>query len=380
MGISKKLVLTLCLQLSLFALAKNPYPTIKEIDPIEWRFSTTEEVVAIGDIHGDLEALLAILYKRGFIDKKGHWSGDARQLVLSGDLVSGKRYSRYIIDFLMRLESEAESATGKVHVLVGNKEVEATKEKKKKNSLSKKERKGFENVPHLQDNNPVNAFRYDTPHAKWLREKNFLVQINDQIYVHAGFDPLWAEKNSGGEINSTARAWIRYFQGVGEKPPKKTFWIVDPREWKKGSGPAYTRIFKPRTRKGEYVDKKHATSPSLKSLRSVLKKFFARYVIVGHSPVEKKVMKRHPYYGKDVRIIDTRISQRGAGRLSSLRVREGEFKDQFADRNKRSRKLLKRVLKDLSPSEKTGGGEKPQNGCLVVYVNHFGEIIDRNGL
>lgn len=46
---------------------------------------TPERIIAVGDLHGDLEAFLSILKDRNLITETGAWAGKATQLVVVGD-------------------------------------------------------------------------------------------------------------------------------------------------------------------------------------------------------------------------------------------------------------------------------------------------------
>ena len=46
------------------------------------------KIFAIGDIHGDFNALATILEKMGLIDESGHWNGGKARLVLTGDIMT----------------------------------------------------------------------------------------------------------------------------------------------------------------------------------------------------------------------------------------------------------------------------------------------------
>ncbi|MEO7271487.1 MAG: metallophosphoesterase [Vicinamibacterales bacterium] len=80
-------------------------------------------IVAIGDIHGAGDAFVRILQKAGLIDGSQRWSGGTATLVQTGDYLDRGGAVRPILDLLMRLETEAKAAGGRVEVLLGNHEV-----------------------------------------------------------------------------------------------------------------------------------------------------------------------------------------------------------------------------------------------------------------
>src|SRR6185295_5418060 len=81
-----------------------------------------DRVVAVGDVHGDHDQLVAVLRSAGLLDAQLKWSGGKAHLVQTGDILDRGPDSRKAMDLLMRLEVEARAAGGEVHCLIGNHE------------------------------------------------------------------------------------------------------------------------------------------------------------------------------------------------------------------------------------------------------------------
>jgi len=88
----------------------------------EWRFDGVERVVAIADIHGAYDAMVSTLQNADILGEDLSWVGEKATLVIVGDILDRGPKSRAAMDLLMRLEGEAESAGGRVQVLIGNHE------------------------------------------------------------------------------------------------------------------------------------------------------------------------------------------------------------------------------------------------------------------
>jgi hypothetical protein len=95
-----------------------------------WRCHAGEEaseggarIVAIGDVHGDLEDFRRILEATGLADSFGNWTGGSATLVQTGDLVERGTKVREVLDLTMSLQQQAPLAGGEVVVLLGNHEV-----------------------------------------------------------------------------------------------------------------------------------------------------------------------------------------------------------------------------------------------------------------
>src|SRR5262245_20788781 len=81
-----------------------------------------EHAVAIGDVHGDLDAFVGILQRAHLIDPVHRWSGGTTILVQTGDFLDRGPKSRGVMDLLMSLQKEAQRAGGRVIALMGNHE------------------------------------------------------------------------------------------------------------------------------------------------------------------------------------------------------------------------------------------------------------------
>lgn len=79
-------------------------------------------VIAIGDIHGAYDELLAILHQVGLVDKRGRWSGGDSIFVQTGDILDRGAKSVQVATFLEKLQLQASKAGGEVIVLLGNHE------------------------------------------------------------------------------------------------------------------------------------------------------------------------------------------------------------------------------------------------------------------
>ena len=58
-----------------------------EINKLKSVYENIKRIIAIGDIHGDFDALLKALYVGKVIDIKGKWIGEETHVVQVGDLL-----------------------------------------------------------------------------------------------------------------------------------------------------------------------------------------------------------------------------------------------------------------------------------------------------
>ena len=87
---------------------------------VEW--SGVDRVVAFADVHGAYDEVTALLKSVQVVDSDLRWTGGKTHLVSLGDLLDRGDDSRKVMDLLMRLQDEAATAGGRVHVLLGNHE------------------------------------------------------------------------------------------------------------------------------------------------------------------------------------------------------------------------------------------------------------------
>ncbi len=92
----------------------------EESQPVAWQ--GIERVVAFADVHGAYAELTALLRSVGVVDEDLRWTGGRTHLVSLGDLLDRGADSRKVMDLLMRLQGEAATAGGRVHVVLGNHE------------------------------------------------------------------------------------------------------------------------------------------------------------------------------------------------------------------------------------------------------------------
>ena len=178
-----------------------------------------QRIVAIGDIHGEGPGLTQILQAAGLIDAHRKWSGGTARLVQTGDILDRGLYVREAIDLLMRLETEARRAGGRVDVLFGNHEgmnvlrdyrdvspklFEAFADGKS----DERQRKAFETHTGIAKRagatldreawmtaHPrgsieyADAFGPSGPYGRWIRARKTVLQIGDTIFMHAGLNP-----------------------------------------------------------------------------------------------------------------------------------------------------------------------------------------------
>jgi hypothetical protein len=188
--------------------------------------TTSERVVAVGDVHGAYDRFVGILRTAQLVDDQARWTGGRAILVQTGDVLDRGADSRRVLDLLRRLERDAERAGGRVYALLGNHELmrlfslwqyvsrEELAAFRTDNSEDirqqlylrvatetgrrlREEQRPFDQAAfraQFMRDIPLgfiemrHAFSAGGDYGKWLRQRQALVRINGVLFVHGGVD------------------------------------------------------------------------------------------------------------------------------------------------------------------------------------------------
>lgn len=213
-----------------------------------WATAAAEagRIVAVGDVHGELDGFAAILQEAGLIDDRMHWIGGDATLIQMGDVFDRGLEVRGVLDLLMRLQKEARRAGGRVEMILGNHEamnltgffrdvhpeVFSTfadgRSKHRRNQLWS-DVKRYRSVRDLPvDDETFEAWQAAHPlgwieyveaigrkghYGKWLRERPVAVLIDDVLFIHGGVGPEIAGQ-SVEALNETVRRELEVLDRV----------------------------------------------------------------------------------------------------------------------------------------------------------------------
>ena len=189
-----------------------------------WSFDGVGRVVAISDVHGAYDAMVTTLQNADVIDADKEWVAGSTHLVVTGDILDRGPDSRKAMDLLMRLETEAPAAGGRVHVLIGNHEAmnltgdlryvsvneyaafanDETPAQRERWRLAYAERDEELTDEAFDERFPPGFFahrramRADGKYGRWLLAKPVIVVINGTAFVHGGIHPSVVESGLDG--------------------------------------------------------------------------------------------------------------------------------------------------------------------------------------
>ncbi len=213
----------------------------------DWRFSGADRVVAVADIHGAYDAFVRILRQSDVIDDELRWAGDTTHLVIVGDVLDRGPDSRQAMDLIMRLQTEAATMGGRVHLALGNHELmvltgdlryvsaaeyaafadeeplpvrQAAYDRFVSESAESVEetavRADFDKRFPLGFFAQRAAFAADGVYGAWLLEQPLLLTIDNTAFVHGGLSGVAAELGGEG-LNTQLGQQVRdYVDALGE--------------------------------------------------------------------------------------------------------------------------------------------------------------------
>lgn len=172
-------------------------------------YKMPKNLIAISDIEGNLAGLYSFLLSNKVIDRKGNWVFGNGSLVLNGDFMDRGSQVPQVLWFIYHLENQASKVGGKVHFILGNHEILNLYGNGSDNDFKyievAKQISGISNwsaaVKYLYSKN--------SELGKWLRSKNIIEKIGDNIFVHGGLNTShFEQKLSINELNLIARKYI----------------------------------------------------------------------------------------------------------------------------------------------------------------------------
>lgn len=335
-----------------FVSSQNP---LNSDIPCVW--TNVKRIVVVGDLHGAYDQFVRILKGTGVVDDGLKWIGKDTHLVQIGDVLDRGDRAKDIFDLLIRLESEAEAAGGKVHTLIGNHEemnlantafehegyitpkqfTSFVSERYKKNMEKKFRRKPGRKKGRIseydfseewkrvidkartysKDKGRMNYYRnLNRLYGDWILSKNVAIKINGIVFVHAGITEGFMNW-SLPELNSRYREELDAIRKaiLTERMPKiRVFEMVF---YNARNGPLWTRDFIQFSQK-EYQD----------DVDRILENYMADYMVIGHSPLYldgKNVPSK--FQGK-IWVVDTGIGdyyRHRGGSVSALIIEDGKF-------------------------------------------------------
>jgi hypothetical protein len=264
----------------------------------------SRRVVAIGDIHADINALRAAFQLAGATNGKDEWIGGTLTVVQLGDLIGRSDDERAVLDFIFDIQRRAALAGGRVYALIGNHEVFGGRVDNQ--AVGPNPYPAFEGIAGLRRNDPRLRFlppearargaalMAGGPYARRLAAFPVVLTLGETVFVHGGVVPRWA-RYGVDRINREVSEWL-----LGKTPEPDSAAGVD-----NGDRVMWTRRF------SADVD-----AADCAALAESLRVLGARRMIVAHT-VHAEVT---PRCDEQVWAVDVGMSRAYGGKVQVLEI------------------------------------------------------------
>lgn len=259
-----------------------------------------DRIVAVGDLHGDLDHAKRALRLAGAIDENSHWSGGKLVVVQTGDEIDRGDDDRAVLDAVETWKTEAKAAGGEFIALLGNHELMNAKGDFRYVSAS-----GYVAFASFGPARPdgaapgsagrTAAFMPGGPYARILGRRPAIVKVGSTVFVHGGVLPAHLVYGLN-RINDGLDEWL---EGARPNPPEIV--LAD-------DGPLWSR---------EYSDDRDPSACT--TLGTVLESLGAERMVVSHT------VQRHGIASAcDGRVwrIDVGLSRVFGGPIEVLEIKE----------------------------------------------------------
>jgi len=273
------------------------------------RLPAVDRLVAIGDLHGDLDATRVALRLAGAIDLEDRWIGGDLMVVQTGDIFDRGDDAMEILDLMDGLTEQARTAGGDIHLLNGNHELMNVKLDMRYVSVG-----GYLDFLPGEERDPMTAtaqdvvdgvtarilaFRPGGQLALRIAPRNVISIIGDTVFVHGGVLPHIVDYGID-RINDETQQWI------SKKRP------CPPEPLLARDGPVWSR---------HYSDQPDGEDCRL--LEVTLQKLGARRMVVGHTVQEEGISEA---CGGLVWRIDVGLADHYGGEAAVLDLSHGEVR------------------------------------------------------
>lgn len=349
-------------------------------------------IVAIGDVHGALGALRALLRSLELVDEAGDWIGGRTVVVQTGDLVDRGDSMLEVLGWIRRLQPQAEAAGGRFHVLMGNHEamnligdyrdlttvllrplVDDRSEKRRTERCKeeipiRREQARHEGLERLSTalarnqctaDHPLGLIEYaerigpDAPLGRWLRSLPAVLVLGDTLFVHGGISGALASETVESvnarirkelAVLDAAREWLRE---TGRATASVRFaaavresrWLVDQQLAGRGRIPEPVEALA-RIEEWWLIDaegplwfrgwSREEDAATEEELAAVLEGWGVRRMVVGHTPQKSgKIVSR--YDGRVFAIDTGMLTAVYRGAPAALVLRGGRVEAHYLD-------------------------------------------------
>lgn len=176
------------------------FPLRDKITNEKSEFRKVSKQLVISDIEGNFSALRKLLQAGGVIDENYNWTFGNGHLLLVGDFVDRGDHQTEVLWLVYYLEEKARAAGGYVHFVLGNHEIMNMSGDLRYLHPKYTEHNQLMGLYHMT------LYGAESEIGRWLRSKNVVEKVDNQLYVHGGISRKVNAMNlSISKINDLAR-------------------------------------------------------------------------------------------------------------------------------------------------------------------------------
>ena len=268
-----------------------------------WKQDGSEKTLVVSDLHGRLDAFVAILKGNGVVDDNLNWIYGKNQLVFIGDIFDRGRDDNGIAWLVYKLEKQADDAGGRLDFILGNHE-----------DLVLKDDLRYVHEDHFVFSSKAGIpyselYATNTELGRWLRDSYLIVTVGNDLLVHAGLSTEMVDKSYKiGEMNELGWRFFGF-------PTKTKNELHSRNERLFGSaGVIWYR--------GLVTDSESRPGISSEDLDKVLKYYKADRIIVGHSEVDEIDWR---YDGRVIAVNVRHYKNLNDNRTAALLIENGKY-------------------------------------------------------
>lgn len=231
----------------------------------QWSLPQADSLIVISDPHGNLDCFVSVLQNNGVIDDRYDWTFGKNQLVIIGDVFDRGKDVLPIFWLIYKLEEEAARAGGMVNFMLGNHEEMVLRGDIR---YTKDKYKALADTLHLpyQD-----LWKEDSELGRWLRSRNLIGKIGDNLIVHAGLsEEFLKRKEPVTEMNEVSGKNLSLDREARKTASPASAFVFDTKV-----GPFWYRGMVKSADKYRPIESKE--------VNRLLKKFKAGRILVGHT-------------------------------------------------------------------------------------------------
>ncbi len=166
-------------------------------------------IYVIGDIHGQFEKLVRLLRDTKLVDKRLSWTGGNATLWFMGDFFDRGPDGIAVVDLVMRLQSEAAIAGGRVESLLGNHEVVLLAAKRFGRHATTGPGGNFVADWQYNDGCDTDLAKLTLQHMDWIINLPAMALVGEWLFVHADATLYTYYGSTVDEVNQSFRTLLQ---------------------------------------------------------------------------------------------------------------------------------------------------------------------------